>query len=88
MGGYLLTTPNLFPWYALWMVPLQAAAPAWPWLYLTCAVALTYLSFAQPIWHIPAWVIAVQWVPFALGLAWAARPRDTAPSDVLWRPSS
>jgi len=88
VGGYLLTTPNLFPWYALWMVPLQAAAPTWPWLYLTCAVALTYLSFAQPIWHIPAWVIAVQWVPFALGLAWAARPRDTAPSDALWRPSS
>jgi alpha-1,6-mannosyltransferase len=86
VGGYLLTTPNLFPWYALWMVPLQAAAPAWPWLYLTCAVALTYLSL--PIWHIPAWVIAVQWVPFALGLAWAVRPRDTAPSDVLWRPSS
>ena len=89
VGGYLLTTPNLFPWYALWMVPLQAAAPAWPWLYLTCAVALTYLSFAQPIWHIPAWVIAVQWVPFALGLAWAVRPRrDPAPSDALWRPSS
>jgi alpha-1,6-mannosyltransferase len=88
VGGYLLTTPNLFPWYALWMVPLQAAAPTWPWLYLTCAVALTYLSFAQPIWHIPAWVIAVQWVPFALGLAWAARPRDAAPSDALWRPSS
>jgi len=86
VGGYLLTTPSLFPWYALWMVPLQAAAPAWPWLYLTCAVALTYLSL--PIWHIPAWVIAVQWVPFALGLAWAVRPRDTAPSDVLWRPSS
>jgi alpha-1,6-mannosyltransferase len=87
VGGYLLTTPNLFPWYTLWMVPLQAAGPAWPWLYLTCAVALTYLSFAQSVWHIPAWVIAVQWVPFALGLAWAARSRDTAPSDVRWRTS-
>ena len=87
VGGYLLTTPNLFPWYALWMVPLQAAAPAWPWLYLTCAVALTYISLAQPIWHIPAWVVAAQWIPFALGLAWAARPRGTAPRRALWRSS-
>jgi hypothetical protein len=87
VGGYLLTTPNLFPWYALWMVPLQAAAPAWPWLYLTCAVALTYVSFAQPIWHMPAWVIAAQWVPFALGLAWAARPFSTATRATLCRPS-
>ena len=87
VGGYLLTTPNLFPWYTLWMVPLQAAGPAWPWLYLTCSVALTYLAFAQPVWHIPVWVIAVQWVPFVLGLAWAAWSRDTAPSDVVWRTS-
>jgi hypothetical protein len=86
VGGYLLTTPNLFPWYALWMVPLQAAAPAWPWLYLTCAVVLTYLAFAQPIWHVPGWVIAAQWIPFALGLAWAARPRGTATRGIVWRP--
>jgi hypothetical protein len=84
VGGYLLATPNLFPWYALWMVPLQAAAPAWPWLYLTCAVALTYLAFAQAIWHIPAWVTAAQWVPFALGLAWAARSRGTTGGGILW----
>jgi hypothetical protein len=88
VGGYLLTTPNLFPWYALWMVPLQVAAPAWPWLYLSCAVALTYLAFEQPIGYVPAWVIAAQWIPFTLGLAWAARPRGTAPGGVLWRPSS
>ena len=87
VGGYLLTTPSLFPWYALWMVPLQAAAPAWPWLYLTCAVTLTYLFFAQPIWHMPAWVIVAQWVPFALGLAWAARPRSTVTRGILWRSS-
>jgi hypothetical protein len=49
VGAYLLATPNLFPWYALWIVPLLAAAPAWPWLYLSCAVGLTYLVFAQPV---------------------------------------
>jgi hypothetical protein len=88
VGGYLVTTPSLFPWYTLWMVPLQAPAPAWPWLYLTCTVALTYLAFAQPIWHIPAWALAAQWIPFALGLAWAARPGGAAAGHVLGRPSA
>jgi hypothetical protein len=87
VGGYLLATPSLFPWYTLWMVPLAAVAPAWPWLYLSCAVALTYVSFAQPVWHIPAWVLAVQWVPFGLGLLWAARPRLGAAVEPAWRPS-
>jgi hypothetical protein len=58
VGGYLLAAPSLFPWYALWMVPLLASAPAWPWLYFSCAVALGYTSFAGPVWHFPAWVIA------------------------------
>ncbi len=69
VGAYLLATPNLFPWYALWLVPVLAAAPAWPWLHLTCAVALTYLAFAEPVWAIPAWVVGAEWAPLALGLA-------------------
>jgi hypothetical protein len=72
-GGYLLATPNLFPWYLLWIVPLAAVVPAGPWLYLACAVSLTYVIFAQPVWTIPAWVVALEFGPFALGLALAAR---------------
>ncbi|MGH7322057.1 MAG: glycosyltransferase 87 family protein [Candidatus Rokuibacteriota bacterium] len=79
-GGYLLTVPSLFPWYALWVVPLLAAAPAWPWLYLTCAVGLTYVIFAEPVWRLPLWVTAAQFVPVALGLAFAWRSRDPAGS--------
>jgi hypothetical protein len=80
VGGYLLAVPSLFPWYALWMVPLLAVAPAWPWIYFSCAVALGYLSFAEPVWHIPAWVIAAQWIPLALGLGWQAGPGLAAPT--------
>ena len=82
VGAYLLATPNLFPWYALWLVPLLAVAPAWPWLYLTCAVALPYVIFVQPVWAIPAWVTAAQFVPLGLGLAVAAWSR-TPPTG--WR---
>jgi alpha-1,6-mannosyltransferase len=88
VGGYLVATPNLFPWYALWMVPLLAVAPAWPWLYLTGAVAFTYAIFAEPVWSIPAWALAAQWIPFVLGLAWFARPPGAAPGGALWRPSA
>lgn len=69
VGGYLLATPNLFPWYALWMVPLLVVAPAWPWLHLTGAVGVTYV--AAPAWDIPAWVTALEFGPLALGLALA-----------------
>lgn len=81
IGGYLLTTPSLFPWYALWIVPILALAPAWPWLYLSCAVALTYLVFAEPVWRIPGWVRAVEFAPLVLGLgvaAWRAGRRAPA----------
>lgn len=95
VGAYLLTTPNLFPWYALWIVPVAAMTPAWPWLYLSCAVALTYLVFAEPVWRIPAWVPAVEFGPLAVGLglaAWrvrrgaAARGAARAPGDPLGVP--
>ncbi len=86
VGAYLLATPNLFPWYALWIVPLLAAAPAWPWLYLSCAVGLTYLAFAQPVWALPGWVIAVEFAPVALGLALAAWSRRPAGGWLAGRP--
>lgn len=75
VGAYLIAVPNLFPWYALWIVPILAAAPAWPWLYLTGAVALPYLVFAEPVWQIPAWVTAAEFGPPALGLALTPRSR-------------
>jgi alpha-1,6-mannosyltransferase len=68
VGAWLLLTPSLFPWYPLWLLPILAAAPAWPWLYLSCAVALTYLVFADPVWRIPPWVVAVEFAPVAVGL--------------------
>jgi len=88
VGAYLLTTPSLFPWYALWIVPLLAAAPAWPWLYLSCAVGLTYLVFAQPVWRLPFWVIAAEFGPLAVGLALAAWSRTPAAGWLAGRPPS
>ena len=75
VGAYCLTTPSLFPWYVLWLVPLLAVELRWPWLWLTGAVALTYLVFAEPLWRMPPWVPAVEFIPLAAGLAWAPAGR-------------
>jgi hypothetical protein len=82
IGGYLLATPNLFPWYALWIVPVLAVTPSWPWLYLSWAVGLTYVILAEPVWHLPAWVPAAEFGPLALGLALALR-RRSAPEETV-----
>lgn len=78
MGAYLVAVPNLFPWYAVWIVPVLAAAMAWAWLGFTGAVALTYLVFAEPVWQIPGWVVAAEWAPLLAGLGhglWTWRER-------------
>jgi hypothetical protein len=80
VGAWLLLTPSLFPWYPVWSVPILAAAPAWPWLYLSCAVALTYLVYAEPVWRIPAWVVAAQFAPLAVGLGLALRGSRRSPA--------
>ena len=75
VGAYLVTTPNLFPWYVVWMVPVLSVAPTWPWLSLTCTVALTYVALAQPMGVLPDWVLVAEWLPLAAGLALGNRTR-------------
>jgi hypothetical protein len=71
-GGYLAAVPSLFPWYGLSLVPILAVAPTWPGLYLTGAVVLSYLIFAEPTWRLPAWVPVVEYLPVVVGLVLAA----------------
>jgi hypothetical protein len=81
-GGYLAAVPSLFPWYGLSLVPVLAVAPTWPGLYLTGAVVLSYLIFAEPIWRLPAWVPVVEYLPVVVGLALAARSRPRLAAGV------
>jgi len=83
VAGYLVATPSLFPWYALWLVPILAVAPRWPWLWLTGAVALAYLVFAEPVWRIPGWVRVAEFGPVVLGLAWPRRSRAAGPGAII-----
>jgi hypothetical protein len=78
-GAFLLTTPILYPWYGLWLVPVLAVAPAWPWLYLTSATGLAYVLLAQPVWHLPPWVAGAELGPPIAGLLLARAARVWPP---------
>ena len=68
LGAHLLLIPNLFPWYVVSIIPLLCLYPLWPWLWLSGAVALSYLFFAQTPWSLPVWVKAIEFVPLWAGL--------------------
>jgi len=79
IGGLLLLSPNLFPWYAVWIVPFLAAAPSVPWIAFTGTVVLAYGFFLQQPWAIPWWARALEFLPLVLGLLWWLVARQPVP---------
>ena len=76
IGGSVLLSPNVFPWYAVWLVPFLAVMPSLPWLAFTGTVALAYAFFLQTPWAIPWWARALEFLPLAIGAAaWLGRHR-------------
>jgi hypothetical protein len=72
IGAFTLLTQNLFPWYALWLVPLVALYlragkfglrfDAWTgWFLFTGLIALAYTFFIQ--WRVVEWALWAQFVP-------------------------
>ena len=83
IGGYVLLSPNLFPWYVLWIVPFLAVRPSVPWVAFTGTVALAYTFFLYEPWTIPAWARAAEFIPLALGAGWALRRHWSVNRTVL-----
>ena len=60
IGAYLLLTHTVHPWYVTFIVPMlpfllpregeesQLSRFIWPWLYLSLAVSLSYLTYLDP----------------------------------------
>ncbi len=79
LGGVLLTTAFLQPWYALWLLPFLAVTPAPAWLWLTGTLPLLYV-FGLEGPPLPLWVRAAIYGPFVvLALRHLLRP-PRAPS--------
>jgi hypothetical protein len=66
----LLLSPNLFPWYVIWLVPFLAWSPSVPWIAFTGSVVLAYSFFLQQPWSIPNWARVLEFAPLALGALW------------------
>ena len=87
LGAYLLLTYTVHPWYVTLVIPLipfllpikgekpLTARFAVPWLYLSCAVALSYLTYLDPDdlreFYLVRWL---EYIPFFILLFWAAWP--------------
>jgi hypothetical protein len=84
VGGLLLLSPNLFPWYAVWLVPFLALAPSVAWIAFTGSVVAAYTFFLHEPWGIPGWARAVVFAPPVAGAAWWLVVRLAAPR---WRES-
>jgi hypothetical protein len=82
-GGLVLLSPNVFPWYAVWLVPLLAWAPSWPWIAFTGTVAFAYAFFVEQPWSVPGWARALEIAPLAVGAGWWLAARRAAPG---WKP--
>ena len=64
IGAFVLLTPALHPWYALWLLPLVAVGGSPAWLVLALLVPLGYLPLdgwlAGGPWRDPVWTRALE----------------------------
>ena len=69
VGAYLLLLPSsIHPWYIVWLVPFLVVLPEPGWWYLTGAVAISYVAYAADPARVPAWALAVEYLPAYLGV--------------------
>ncbi len=61
---FVVFTPSLAPWHLVFIIPLLAIRFSPSLLYLSGAVMLSYLFYAQTPQQIPEWVRYVEYIPF------------------------
>ena len=67
MSAYLLLIPTTFhPWYVIWILPCLCFYPSWGWLYLSGAIALSYVAYAQDYPVIPTGIYLLEFLPLYL----------------------
>lgn len=68
IGGALLLTTTLQPWYLLWIIPFLCFYPNRAWILLTGLIMLSYHTLiryaADGIWMESIWIKSAIYVPF------------------------
>ncbi len=67
--GFIVLAPSVFPWYAVWLVPLLAVTPSAPLIVFTGTVAFAYAFFLFEPWAIPWWARLIEVAPLGFAVA-------------------
>jgi alpha-1,6-mannosyltransferase len=74
LAAWLLLVPTaLHAWYVIWILPFLAVVPSPAWIWLSGAVALSYLKYGWS--ELPLWARVVEFVPLYGLLIWEWRRR-------------
>lgn len=68
LGGYLVLSATVMPWYLLWVLPMAAVRPGYAWIALTWLSLLSYLIYIDQIER--PWWLWTEFVVFFGILAW------------------
>ena len=68
-AGVIVLSPSVFPWYAVWLVPLLAVTPSVPLIVFTGSVAFAYTFFLFEPWAIPWWARLIEAAPVGFAVA-------------------
>jgi hypothetical protein len=67
VSAYLLLLPTSFhPWYLIWILPFLCFYPSWGWLYLSGAIALSYVKYSQAFPDVPLGIRLIEFIPLYL----------------------
>ena len=85
MGGALLLSPTVYPWYLLWICPFLAVRATLPLLLWTQTSLLTYfvwrVSASGGGWRLPWWVLVMEFGTVAAASVWVITKRTPAEVD-------
>ena len=70
-GTFVTFAQIVHPWYLLWVLPFLAIRPSAGWLYLSGAVAISYLKYTDDHLRMPLWAGILEYLPFYLLALWA-----------------
>jgi alpha-1,6-mannosyltransferase len=79
-GVFVTFAQTVHPWYLLWILPLLALRPEGCWIYLSGAIALSYVMYAKDDFRMPTWVVVLEYLPFYLLALWAILSRKRRPA--------
>jgi len=63
-GTFVTFAQTVHPWYLLWVLPLLAIRPSACWLYLSGAIAISYVKYTDEHLRMPLWAGMLEYLPF------------------------